>query len=320
MNKAVKTKEDTIATLKSYSAFILLAIMLLLNLIITPNFFKVGTLWNIITQTCSIILTGMGMTVVISTGGIDISVGSVMALAAVVSAKSLETIGIVPAILLGIAVSIIFGVIAGFMVGKLRLQAMVVTLGLMMGVRGVARLVNDAKIFYIDGPHAGQYTCLGSAKIAGIIPIQMIPILLAIFVTWFILEKTILGRHIQAVGDNPKSATLAGISATKTLMFVYIYSSVFAALAGIVSAAKIGAADGNTLGNLAELDAIAAVAVGGTSMSGGRARVFGTVVGALIMQLINITVNMNNIPYEFSQIFKAVIIVFAVYLQRDKAA
>lgn len=320
MNNAVKTKEDTIATLKSYSAFILLAIMLLLNLIITPNFFKVGTLWNIITQTCSIILTGMGMTVVISTGGIDISVGSVMALAAVVSAKSLETIGIVPAILLGIAVSIIFGVIAGFMVGKLRLQAMVVTLGLMMGVRGVARLVNDAKIFYIDGPHAGQYTCLGSAKIAGIIPIQMIPILLAIFVTWFILEKTILGRHIQAVGDNPKSATLAGISATKTLMFVYIYSSVFAALAGIVSAAKIGAADGNTLGNLAELDAIAAVAVGGTSMSGGRARVFGTVVGALIMQLINITVNMNNIPYEFSQIFKAVIIVFAVYLQRDKAA
>ena len=113
---------------------------------------------------------------------------------------------------------------------------------------------------------------------------------------------------------------LAGISATKTLMFVYIYSSVFAGLAGIVSAAKIGAADGNTLGNLAELDAIAAVAVGGTSMSGGRAKVFGTVVGALIMQLINITVNMNNIPYEFAQIFKAIIIVFAVYIQRDKAA
>ena len=87
MNKAVRTKEDTIATLKQYSAFILLAIMLLLNLIITPNFFKIGTLWNIITQTCTIILTGMGMTVVISTGGIDISVGSFMALAAVVSAK-----------------------------------------------------------------------------------------------------------------------------------------------------------------------------------------------------------------------------------------
>lgn len=320
MNKAVRTKEDTIVALKSYSAFILLAIMLLLNLVITPNFFKLGTLWNIITQTCTIILTGMGMTVVISTGGIDISIGSVMAVAAVVSAKSLETLGIVPALLFGIVIASLFGVIAGFMIGKMRLQAMVVTLGLQMGVRGVARLINDAKIFYIDTPHADHYTILGSAKIGGVIPIQMIPILVGIFVTWFILEKTILGRHIQAVGDNPKSATLAGISATKTLMFVYIYSAVFASLAGIMTAAKVGAADGNTLGNMAELDAIAAVAVGGTSMSGGRAKVFGTVVGALIMQLINITVNMNNIPYEFAQIFKAIIIVFAVYIQRDKAA
>lgn len=320
MNKAVRTKEDTIATLKAYSAFILLAIMLLLNLVITPNFFKLGTLWNIITQTCTIILTGMGMTVVISTGGIDISVGSVMAVAAVVSAKSMETIGIVPALIFGIVIASLFGVVAGFMIGKMKLQAMVVTLGLQMGVRGVARLINDAKIFYIDGPHASHYTVLGSAKIAGVIPVQMIPILIGVFVTWFILEKTILGRHIQAVGDNPKSATLAGISATKTLMFVYIYSAVFASLAGIMTAAKVGAADGNTLGNMAELDAIAAVAVGGTSMSGGRAKVFGTVVGALIMQLINITVNMNNIPYEFAQIFKAIIIVFAVYIQRDKAA
>lgn len=320
MNKAGRTKEDTVALLKQYSAFILLAIMLLLNLIITPNFFKMGTVWNIITQTCSIILTGMGMTVVISTGGIDISVGSVMALAAVVSAKSLETIGIIPAIFFGLLAAMIPGLIAGFMIGKMRLQAMVVTLGLMMGVRGAARLVNDAKIFYINGPHASDYTIIGSARIGGVAPVQLIPILLGIFVTWFILEKTILGRHIQAVGDNRKSAMLAGISATKTLLFVYVYSSVFAGLAGIVSAAKIGAADGNTLGNLAELDAIAAVAVGGTSMSGGRARVFGTVVGALIMQLINITVNMNNIPYEFAQIFKAVIIVFAVYIQRDKAA
>ncbi len=320
MSSAGRTKEDTIATLKRYSAFILLAIMLLLNLVITPNFFQLGTLWNIVTQTCTIILTGMGMTVVISTGGIDISVGAVMALAGVVSAKALESVGILPAIILGVLVCSLAGIIAGFMIGKLRLQAMVVTLGLMMGVRGVARLANDAKIFYINGEKASSYTILGTAKIGGVIPVQMIPIIIAVFVTWFILEKTILGRHIQAVGDNPKSAMLAGINTTKTLMFVYIYSAVFAALAGIVATAKIGAADGNSLGLLAELDAIAAVAVGGTSMSGGRAKVFGTVVGALIMQLINITVNMNNITYEYAQVFKAIIIVLAVYIQRDKAA
>jgi ribose transport system permease protein len=262
----------------------------------------------------------MGMTVVISTGGIDISVGAVMGLAGVVSAKLLEGIGLVPAIIVATLICCISGMIAGFMIGKMKLQAMVVTLGLMMGVRGVARLANDAKIYYINTEHASSYTMLGPAKIGGVIPIQMIPIIIAVLVTWFILEKTILGRHIQAVGDNPKSAMLAGISATKTLMFVYIYSSVFAALAGIISAAKIGAADGNSLGLLAELDAIAAVAVGGTSMSGGRAKVFGTVVGALIMQLINITVNMNNITYEYAQVFKAIIIVLAVYIQRDKAS
>ena len=319
-NSGQRTKEDTIATLKHYSAVILLGIMLLLNLFITPNFFRIGTVWNIVTQTCTIILTGMGMTAVISTGGIDISVGAVMALAGIISAKLLETVGLVPAIIIAVLICSISGMIAGFMVGKLKVQAMVVTLALMIGVRGVAQLINDAKIFYISGPHAETYKKLGTAKIGGLLPIQLIIIVIAVAVTWFILEKTILGRHIQAVGDNPKSALLAGISATKTLMFVYIYSAVFAAFAGIVASAKIGAADGNSLGLLSELDAIAAVAVGGTSMSGGRAKVFGTVIGALIMQLINITVNMNNITYEYAQVLKAIIIVLAVYIQRDKVA
>ena len=99
---------------------------------------------------------------------------------------------------------------------------------------------------------------------------------------------------------------------------IFVFTLVCAGLGGIITAAKTGAADANTLGNLAELDAIAAVAVGGTSMSGGRAKVFGTVIGALIMQLINITVNMNNITYEYAQILKAIIIVLAVYIQREK--
>lgn len=320
MNSAARNKEDVIAMLKQYSAFILLALMLLLNLFITPNFFRMGTLWNIISQTCTIILTGMGMTMVISTGGIDISVGAVMALGGVISGMMLDKIGLIPAILLAIAVCCLSGALAGFMIGKLKVQAMVVTLALLMGIRGVAQLMNDGKIFYIEGELAESYKLLGSAKIAGVVPVQLIPIVISVAVTWFILEKTILGRHIQAVGDNPRSSMLAGINTAKTLMFVYVYSAAFAAIAGVFASAKIGAADGNSLGLLAELDAIAAVAVGGTSMSGGRAKVFGTVVGALIMQLINITVNMNNITYEYAQIFKAIIIVFAVYLQREKAS
>lgn len=319
MNSRVRAKADTAVVLKKYSAAILLGLMIIVNLAVTPNFFSPGTLWNVITQSCTIILTGMGMTMVISTGGIDISVGAVMALAGIVSAKLLP-FGLLPAVLGSLVICSISGVIAGFMVGKLRVQPMVVTLALLIGVRGVAQVINDAKIFYIVGDHAQTYKALGSMKLFGKVPVQVIPIILAVALTYFILEKTVLGRYIQAVGDNPKSATLAGIGTARTLMFVYISSALLASIAGIFETAKIGAADGNSLGLLAELDAIAAVAVGGTSMSGGRAKVFGTVVGALIMQLITISVNMNNITYEYAQVMKAVIIIVAVYIQREKTA
>ena len=318
MSNTVRTKADTVATLKKYSAVILLLVFLVINAVITPNFFSMGTVRNIIIQSCTIILTGMGMTMVISTGGIDISVGAVMALAGIVTVKLLPY-GVLAACIAAIFVGALSGAIAGFMVGKLRVQAMVVTLALMIGVRGVAQILNDAKIIYISGDNADSFKMLGSASLGGI-PIQIIPIVLAVAIVWFVLEKTILGRHIQAVGDNPSSAQLAGINSTRTLMIVYISSAVLAAIAGIFATAKIGAADGNSLGLLSELDAIAAVAVGGTCMYGGRAKIFGTVIGALIMLLITITVNMNNITYEYAQVLKAFIIIFAVYIQRDKAA
>lgn len=318
MSNQARTKADNRAMIQKYSAFILLAAILLLNIAVTPNFFSVGTAWNIVTQTCVAILTGMGMTMVIATGGIDISVGAVMALAGIVSAKLLPY-GLLAAILGALILCSVSGMIAGVMVGKLRVQPMVVTLALMIGVRGVAQVLNDAKIFNITGPHSEAYKMLGSYKLFGILPFQIIPIVAVIALVYFIMRKMVLGLYIQAVGDNQRSARMAGISGAKTIMFVYMASAVLAGVAGILATAKIGAADGNSLGRLAELDAIAAVAVGGTSMSGGRVKIFGTVVGALIMQLLTIMVNMNNIPYEYANIFKAVIIVAAVYIQRERS-
>lgn len=317
MSNQVRTKADTAAVFRKYSAAILLAVFLVLNAVITPNFFSAGTFRNIITQSCTIILTGVGMTMVISTGGIDLSVGAVMALAGITSAHFLS-LGVFPAILLAVFFSAVSGGIAGFFVGKLKVQAMVVTLALMIGVRGVAQVISDAKIIRVQGENADAFTTLGSLKLFGFIPIQIVPIILAIAIVWFILEKTILGRYIQAVGDNAESAKYAGINSARTLIFVYIFCAILAGVAGIFATAKNAAADGNTLGLLSELDAIAAVAIGGTSMAGGRARIFGTVIGALIMQLITVTVNMNNIPYEYAQVLKAIIIIVAVYIQRDK--
>jgi len=305
---------------KKYSAIILLGALLLLNAFITPNFFKLNNLNNTITQICPIILCGMGMTLVISTAGIDISVGSVMAVAGVLTAQIMPSIGVIPAILLAVAVSIVIGCFTGVMVGKLRLQAMVVTLGLQLGLRGLAQVLCGGRDIYFNklGEVGEQLKLWGTAKIAGI-PIQIVPIVIAVAFTYILVEKTVLGRQIQAVGDNSKSSSLAGISTAKTMMFVYGMSAAFAAMAGVFQAAKVQVAAGSSLGQLAELDAIAAVVIGGTSMSGGKAHVFGTVIGALIMQMITLTCVMNNIPDQYAQVIKAIIIVVAVFIQRERA-
>ena len=315
-----KSKSDFMDFAKKYSAIILLGALLLLNAFITPNFFKLNNLNNTITQICPIILCGMGMTLVISTAGIDISVGSVMAVAGVLTAQIMPSIGVIPAILLAVAVSIVIGCFTGVMVGKLRLQAMVVTLGLQLGLRGLAQVLCGGRDIYFNklGEVGEQLKLWGTAKIVGI-PIQIVPIVIAVAFTYILVEKTVLGRQIQAVGDNSKSSSLAGISTAKTMMFVYGMSAAFAAMAGVFQAAKVQVAAGSSLGQLAELDAIAAVVIGGTSMSGGKAHVFGTVIGALIMQMITLTCVMNNIPDQYAQVIKAIIIVVAVFIQRERA-
>lgn len=308
------------AMIKRYSALLLLALFILLNALITPNFFQLNTLNNTITQITPIILCGMGMTLVISTGGIDISVGSVMAVAGVTTAQLMPQIGVLPAILVAVLLSALVGCFTGIMVGKLRLQAMVITLGLMLGLRGAAQVLCGGRDIYFNklGVWGAALGTLGTAKIGGILPVQIIPILLAVAFTWVLVQKTVLGRQIQAVGDNPFSSMLSGINTAKTMMIVYSLSASFAALAGILQSARVKVAAGSSLGQLAELDAIAAAVIGGTPMSGGKAHVLGTVIGALIMQVITLTCIMNNIPDPYAQVLKAAIIVFAVFIQRER--
>lgn len=299
----------------------MLLFFILVNSVFTPNFFRLSNLNNIITQICPTILCGMGMTLVISTGGIDISVGSMMALSGVLTAQMMSGAGLLPSVAAAVLVSVMIGCFTGFMVGKLRLQAMVITLGLQLGLRGVAQVLCGGRDIYFNklGEVGQQLSLWGTYKIGGVIPIQIVPIVLSVVVVWIMVEKTVLGRQIEAVGDSLRSSILAGIHASVILMFVYGISAFFAAFAGIFQAAKVSVAAGSSLGQLAELDAIAAVVIGGTPMSGGKARVMGTVVGALMMQMITLTCVMNNIPDQIAQVFKAIIIVFAVFIQREQA-
>ena len=316
-----KTKQDQMAVLQKYSAIAMLLFFIIFNSIFTNNFFAAGTLNNIITQICPTILCGMGMTLVISTGGIDISVGSVMALAGVMTAKIMTSVGIIPALILACAAAVVVGCINGFCVGKLRLQAMVITLGMQLAVRGAAQVLCGGRDIYFNrlGKVGEELALWGSYKIGGVVPIQLVPIIISVIFVWILADKTVLGRQIQAVGDSIKSSSLAGINAARTLMIVYGLSAFLAAFAGLFQAARVTVAAGSSLGQLAELDAIAAVVIGGTPMSGGKAHVFGTIIGALIMQMITLTCVMNNIPDEYAQVLKAVIIVFAVFIQREQA-
>lgn len=315
-----KTKQNYMQLIKQYSAVALLMFFILLNSIFTPNFFQLSNLNNIITQICPSILCGMGMTLVISTGGIDIAVGSVMALSGVTTALLMPQIGLIPAIIVAMLSCLMVGLVAGFFVGGLKLQAMVITLGLQLAVRGIAQVLCGGRDIYFNklGQTGQALSQWGTYKLNGIIPVQIIPMVIVVLIVWVLAKKTVLGRQIQAVGDSEKSSRLAGIHTCTTLLIVYGLSALFASLAGIFQAAKVSVAAGSSLGQLAELDAIAAVVIGGTPMSGGKAHVMGTVVGALIMQMITQTCVMNDIPNQYAQVFKAVIIVVAVFVQRKQ--
>ena len=190
-----------------------------------------------------------------------------------------------------------------------------------LAVRGAAQVLCGGRDIYFNrlGKVGEELALWGSYKIGGVVPIQLVPIIISVIFVWILADKTVLGRQIQAVGDSIKSSSLAGINAARTLMIVYGLSAFLAAFAGLFQAARVTVAAGSSLGQLAELDAIAAVVIGGTPMSGGKAHVFGTIIGALIMQMITLTCVMNNIPDEYAQVLKAVIIVFAVFIQREQA-
>ena len=267
----------------------------------------------IVTQQASInTVLAAGMTFVILTGGIDLSVGAVLAVAAVVavamSLSGLSLLAIPMALIAGLAL----GAVNGSLVAFLRLPPFIVTLGAMTAVRGLARLVgNDTTVF---NPQL-QFAWIGNARLFGV-PWLVIIALLVIAVSWFILRRTVLGVWIYAVGGNPAAARLSGIKVWLILMFVYMTSGFLAGLGGIMSAARTFSANGAQLGLAYELDAIAAVILGGTSFVGGIGTIIGTLIGALIIAVLSNGLILMNVSEIWQFIIKGLVIIGAVALDR----
>jgi ribose transport system permease protein len=267
----------------------------------------------IVTQQASInIVLAAGMTFVILTGGIDLSVGAVLAVAAVVavamSLTGLAWLAIPTALIAGLAL----GAVNGSLVAFLRLPPFIVTLGAMTAVRGIARLIgNDTTVF---NPQL-QFAFIGNARLLGV-PWLVIIALLVIAISWFILRRTVLGVWIYAVGGNPAAARLSGIKVWLILLFVYMTSGFLAGLGGILSAARTFSANGAQLGLAYELDAIAAVILGGTSFVGGIGTIIGTLIGALIIAVLSNGLILMNVSEIWQFIIKGLVIIGAVALDR----
>lgn len=298
----------------TYGALIALVMLVVSNAIFTENFATSSNLWNVLLQVSTVLIVAVGMTLVIATGGVDLSVGSSMAIAAAVASVLLDR-GMGVAIVAALIAALVVGMLNGALVAYVRVQPIVVTLATLIAGRGLAQVISrDGQLVTIDHP---GFQTLGRS-VLGPVPVPVIIAVIVVAGAAFILRAMPFGRYVLAAGGNPAAARLAGVPVARTIVSVYVASALLAGLAGLIVAARLGASDAAKIGLNVELDAIAAVVVGGTALSGGRATIFGTVIGALIMQVIATSFNMLLVPYAWSLALKAAIIVIAVYLQRPK--
>ncbi|MCI8556392.1 MAG: ABC transporter permease [Lachnospiraceae bacterium] len=312
-------KIDTVSLFfQKYGAVAVFLLLVLVNAVFTPNFVNVSTMWNIIAQMTPIMYISVGMTFVIGTSGIDLSVGSTLAFCSIILARMLQLgYPVLAAIGVILLIGAIIGIFNGFMVSKMGIQPIILTIVMQMILRGFAIFVSEGKSIPITN---SILSSLGLHRFQRGVPIQIIYVGIILAVGWILAKKMALGSYVEAIGDNEKAAFLAGVRIVGITVLVYMLSGVMSALAGVLEAARSGAVDPSIVGDLYEVDAIAATAIGGTSLDGGKPNIIGTFFGVMTMILITMTINMNNIPYEISNIVKAFIILFSLYMRRESKA
>lgn len=269
---------------------------------------------SIITQQASVnVVLAAGMTFVILTAGIDLSVGAILAASAVVAlqASMSPQYGML-GIFAGIGFGLLLGLVNGGLIAFMRLPPFIVTLGALTAMRGLARLLADDKtVFNPDLPFA----FIGNDSVLGV-PWLVIIAVAVVALSWFILRRTVMGVQIYSVGGNPEAARLSGIKVWKVLLFVYALSGALAGLGAVMTASRLFAANGLQLGQSYELDAIAAVILGGTSFTGGVGTIGGTLIGALIIAVLTNGLVLMGVSDIWQYIIKGIVIIGAVALDR----
>lgn len=290
----------------------ILILICILFAFLSPNFLTPGNIVNIFRQASVNIVLATGMTFVIPTGGIDLSVGSILAVSAVASL----IVSLIPglgwaAVIAGLVTGLALGLLNGALIALLDVPPFIVTLGSLTALRGAAYLIaNGTTVFNRDL----NFAWVGNTYL-GPFPWLVVITLLTVLASWFVLRQTVLGVQIYAVGGNERAARLTGIKVNRVLLFVYGVSGLLAGLAGIMSASRLYSATG-TLGQGYELDAIAAVILGGTSFTGGIGTIEGTLLGALIIAVLNNGLTLLSISYFWQLVVKGLVIIAAVIIDR----
>lgn len=307
------TKENKISKkdfIQKFSTVLILIMLMIVLTVMKPVFMTGNNIMTILLQTAVIAVIAIGETLVIITSGIDLSVGSLVAISGVASAIFMrDGMNMVLACILGILISAACGLINGFIVAKGNIPEFIVTLGMMSIVRGASLVVTQGL------PVSGlpdSFQVLGTGKVFGVIPVPaVIMVILAIIFT-LILKKTLIGRYTYAIGSNEEATKLSGINTDRVKITVYGLSGLLAGIAGILLTARLISAQ-PTAGTGYELDAIAAAVIGGASLAGGEGTITGTIIGALIMGVLRNGLNLLNVSAFWQQIVIGTIIIAAVY-------
>jgi simple sugar transport system permease protein/ribose transport system permease protein len=267
-------------------------------------------------QAAPIAIVAVGMAIVIGTGGIDLSVGSVMAIAGQVGATLvLHDHPFLLAIVAALLVSAVCGLFNGTLVAWFGVQPIIATLILFIAGRGIAQLITGGELQPLSNP---DFQWIGLARPFEI-PVQVIIAFLVALGAWAVMRFSVFGRHVLAVGGNETAARLAGVPVARVKLLAYVTSAVLAGLVGLIAVSATSASDANNTGVGMELDAIAAVAVAGTPLTGGKVNVWGAVVGAVLLKLLQNTLIAHGITKEVAQIIEGAVIVGALWLQRHEA-
>lgn len=304
------------ASFQQLLAFASLLVLVLFFSVASANFYQAANLSNILLSTVVTGLLALGTTFVIITGGIDLSIGTGMTLCSVMTAVFMTQLGMpmILGVLCGVAFGALMGGVNGFFVAVLKIPSFIATLAMMMVAAGLALVISGTKPIYTNEVAGFQKIFALGKSIPGlVIPNAVFILFAAAIIAGLILSKTILGRYTYSIGSNEQATALSGVNVRKWTVLIYTLAGCFTGLAGVIATARLNSAQ--PAGGMGlELQAIAAVVIGGTSLQGGKGSIIGTVIGALIMSVLTNGLSIMSIPQEWQQVAVGVVILLAVYL------